>query len=38
MDVIARLDEARGAINVLEHPFYRRWSASSAAIAVAHSR
>jgi pyrroloquinoline quinone (PQQ) biosynthesis protein C len=27
MDVIARLDEARGAINVLEHPFYRRWSA-----------
>ncbi len=27
MDVIARLDEVRGAISVLEHPFYRRWSA-----------
>jgi pyrroloquinoline-quinone synthase len=27
MDVLARLDEARGAINVLEHPFYERWSA-----------
>jgi pyrroloquinoline-quinone synthase len=27
MDVLARLDEARGAINVLEHPFYQRWSA-----------
>lgn len=27
MDVIARLDETRGAINVLEHPFYQRWSA-----------
>jgi pyrroloquinoline-quinone synthase len=27
MDVLARLDESRGAINVLEHPFYRRWSA-----------
>jgi len=26
MDVLARLDETRGAINVLEHPFYQRWS------------
>ncbi|HEV7161890.1 MAG TPA: iron-containing redox enzyme family protein [Solirubrobacteraceae bacterium] len=27
MDVLARLDETRAAINVLEHPFYERWSA-----------
>jgi pyrroloquinoline-quinone synthase len=27
MDVLARLDRARAATNVLEHPFYRRWSA-----------
>jgi len=27
MDILARLDETRGAINVLEHPFYERWSA-----------
>jgi pyrroloquinoline-quinone synthase len=27
MDVLAKLDQTRGAINVLEHPFYRRWSA-----------
>jgi pyrroloquinoline-quinone synthase len=27
MDVIARLDEIRAANNVLEHPFYQRWSA-----------
>jgi len=27
MDVLARLDETRGAIDVLEHPFYQRWSA-----------
>jgi pyrroloquinoline-quinone synthase len=27
MDVIARLDQTRSAINVLEHSFYRRWSA-----------
>ena len=27
MDVLDRLDEARGSINVLEHPFYQRWSA-----------
>jgi pyrroloquinoline-quinone synthase len=27
MDVLSRLDEQRSAINVLEHPFYQRWSA-----------
>jgi pyrroloquinoline-quinone synthase len=27
MDVLARLDGARRDINVLEHPFYERWSA-----------
>ncbi len=27
MDVLARLDRARAATNVLEHPFYQRWSA-----------
>jgi pyrroloquinoline-quinone synthase len=27
MDVLSRLDETRAAINVLEHPFYLRWSA-----------
>lgn len=27
MDVLSRLDETRSAINVLEHPFYQRWSA-----------
>ncbi len=27
MDVLARLDETRSAISVLEHPFYKRWSA-----------
>jgi pyrroloquinoline-quinone synthase len=27
MDVLARLDQARAANNILEHPFYRRWSA-----------
>jgi pyrroloquinoline-quinone synthase len=27
MDVLARLDEARAAISVLEHRFYERWSA-----------
>jgi pyrroloquinoline-quinone synthase len=26
MDVLARLDEARRETNVLEHPFYQRWS------------
>jgi pyrroloquinoline-quinone synthase len=27
MNLIARLDQARRATNVLEHPFYKRWSA-----------
>jgi pyrroloquinoline-quinone synthase len=27
MDVVARLDEIRAANSILEHPFYRRWSA-----------
>jgi pyrroloquinoline-quinone synthase len=27
MDVLAKLDQTRAAINVLEHPFYQRWSA-----------
>jgi pyrroloquinoline-quinone synthase len=27
MDILTRLDEARRATNVLEHPFYERWSA-----------
>jgi len=27
MDVLAKLDQARDAISVLEHPFYQRWSA-----------
>ncbi len=27
MDVIARIDQARRECDVLEHPFYRRWSA-----------
>jgi pyrroloquinoline-quinone synthase len=27
MDVLKRLDEVRSATNVLEHPFYERWSA-----------
>jgi pyrroloquinoline-quinone synthase len=27
MDVFARIDEARRQCNVLEHPFYQRWSA-----------
>lgn len=27
MDVIAGLDQARAATNVLQHPFYERWSA-----------
>ena len=29
MDVIARLDQTRAAVNVLEHPFYERWSAGT---------
>jgi pyrroloquinoline-quinone synthase len=27
MDILARLDQTRSATNVLEHPFYQRWSA-----------
>jgi pyrroloquinoline-quinone synthase len=27
MDVLAKIDEARRECNVLEHPFYQRWSA-----------
>jgi pyrroloquinoline-quinone synthase len=27
MDILARLDETRATTNVLEHPFYQRWSA-----------
>jgi pyrroloquinoline quinone (PQQ) biosynthesis protein C len=27
MDVLVRLDQTRAANNILEHPFYRRWSA-----------
>jgi len=27
MDILARLDQTRRATNVLEHPFYQRWSA-----------
>ncbi|MGA2166469.1 MAG: TENA/THI-4 protein, partial [Solirubrobacteraceae bacterium] len=27
MDIFAQLDEARRRTNVLEHPFYQRWSA-----------
>jgi pyrroloquinoline-quinone synthase len=27
MDVLARIDQARREYNVLEHPFYQRWSA-----------
>ncbi len=27
MDVIARIDQARRDCDVLEHPFYQRWSA-----------
>ncbi len=33
MDVLDRLDEARGETNVLEHPFYRRWSAGELSAA-----
>jgi pyrroloquinoline-quinone synthase len=29
MDVLERLDRARAEINVLEHPFYQRWSAGA---------
>jgi pyrroloquinoline-quinone synthase len=29
MDVIAKIDQARRECNVLEHPFYQRWSAGT---------
>jgi pyrroloquinoline-quinone synthase len=29
MDIFAQLDEARGHTNVLDHPFYQRWSAGA---------
>ncbi|HXC46234.1 MAG TPA: iron-containing redox enzyme family protein [Solirubrobacteraceae bacterium] len=32
MDVIARIDDARRECNVLEHPFYQRWSAGELSI------
>jgi pyrroloquinoline-quinone synthase len=32
-DVLARLDQARGECNVLEHPFYERWSAGELSAA-----
>jgi pyrroloquinoline-quinone synthase len=31
MDVLARLDQARAANSILEHPFYLRWSAGELA-------
>ncbi len=31
MDILASLDETRAAVNVLEHPFYRRWVAGGLA-------
>ena len=33
MDILARLDDERRAINVLEHPFYQRWSAAELSAA-----
>jgi len=33
MDVLARLDEIRAGTNVLEHPFYERWSAGELSAA-----
>lgn len=33
MNVLARLDEARSACSVLEHPFYKRWSAGELSAA-----
>ena len=32
MDVLTRLDEQRRAVNVLEHPFYERWSAGELSV------
>jgi pyrroloquinoline-quinone synthase len=33
MNVLARLDRARAELDVLEHPFYRRWSAGELSAA-----
>ncbi len=33
MEILAKLDQARRAINVLEHPFYERWSAGELSAA-----
>jgi pyrroloquinoline-quinone synthase len=33
MDVLGRLDQARGECSVLEHPFYQRWSAGQLSAA-----
>jgi pyrroloquinoline-quinone synthase len=33
MNIAARLDEARASIDVLEHPFYQRWSAGELSAA-----
>jgi pyrroloquinoline-quinone synthase len=33
MDVLARIDEARREFDVLEHPFYQRWSAGELSAA-----
>jgi pyrroloquinoline-quinone synthase len=33
MDVLDRLDQARAATDVLEHPFYRRWSSGDLSAA-----
>jgi pyrroloquinoline-quinone synthase len=32
MDVLARIDQARRACNMLEHPFYQRWSAGKLSV------
>ncbi len=32
MDVLARIDQARREYNVLEHPFYQRWSAGELSV------
>ncbi len=33
MDILTRLDQTRSACNVLEHPFYERWSAGELSAA-----
>jgi pyrroloquinoline-quinone synthase len=33
MDVLGKLDQARGECSVLEHPFYKRWSAGELSAA-----